>query len=167
MSGATAEAVEPSLEECVKAKEMVDNLLRHICNVQEACTLLGKRLIDKGEIRFGIQLIAAGQIHDHSKWFGSQWKYLVGKASKNGELNQAIEDHQDVNSHHPDYWDDGVDGMPRIAIAEMVCDLKARSEEQGTSLWDWVKEKAIPRYGIKTQGKFYKQMKEQYEARGY
>ena len=39
MSDTVVETDEPSLEERVKAKEMVDSLLRHISNVQEACVL--------------------------------------------------------------------------------------------------------------------------------
>src|ERR1035441_8143158 len=112
----------PSLRERTEAKEKVEKLLRHINNVQEACVLLGKRLIDNGEIDFGIKLIAAGQIHDASKWRGIEWKYLVGKANNtNGELKLAIEQHQSSNSHHVEAWL-GVENMPRIAVAEMVAD---------------------------------------------
>jgi hypothetical protein len=38
--------------------------------------------------------------------------------------------------------------MPRIAVAEMVCDWYARSQEFGTSLREWIKEDATPRFKI-------------------
>ena len=118
------------LEKSVVVTDKVDRLLRHISNVQEACCLLGKRLIEKGEINFAIRLMANGQVHDHSKWFGA-----------------------------PEYWG-GIELMPRIALAEMICDWYARSTEFGTSLWDYVKKEALPRYGIKPTGRVYKQMRE-------
>lgn len=151
---------EPSLEECVRAKEKVDALLRHISNVQEACQLLGRRLIDKGEIDLGIHLIAAGQTHDHSKWSGIEWDYLVGsRTNGNGALALAVSHHQRTNKHHPEFWG-SASNMPRLYVAEMCCDFYARATEFGTNVWEWIKEDAMPKYGIPRQGKIYKWMKE-------
>ena len=154
----------PSQEQIFLAKEKVDKLLRHISNVQEACLLLAKRLIEKGEINLGIRLVAVGQLHDHSKWFGIEWDYLV-EGDWNGEAKLAAIHHARSNMHHPEYWkqddnESGADNMPRIAIAEMVCDFYARSTEFGTSVWEYVKKQAMPRYEISPQGKVYKQIKE-------
>lgn len=41
--------------------------------------------------------------------------------------------------------------MPPIAIAEMVADWGARSQEFGTSLKDWVTSVAIAKYSINTE----------------
>jgi hypothetical protein len=38
--------------------------------------------------------------------------------------------------------------MPEIAIAELVCDWYARSQEFGTSLRDWIRDVAISRFQI-------------------
>ena len=151
---------EPSLEERVRAKEKVDALLRHISNVQEACQLLGRRLIDKGEIDLGIKLIAVGQVHDHSKWDGIEFEYLVGTGDFNGEAKLAARHHAHTNRHHPEYWGLDINQMPRLYVAEMVADWVARSSEFGENVREYIKEKALPRYGIPPQGKVYKWIKE-------
>lgn len=148
----------PSLEERTAVKEKLEKLIRHIENVQEACQLLGKKLIEKGEINFGIRLIALGQVHDHSKFFGIEWDYLVD-GDWNGEAKLAAAHHNRSNLHHPEYWG-GVELMPRIAVAEMVCDWYARSTEFGENIWDYVKKKALDRYDISPHGKVYKWIKE-------
>lgn len=61
------------------------------------------------------------------------------------------------NSHHPEFWG-GFEHMPAIAIAEMTCDIFARSQEFGTGLRDWIKEKFVEKNNINTRGKKYKQM---------
>jgi hypothetical protein len=136
----------------------VDKLTRHIENVQEACQLLGKRFIAKGEIDFGINLISNGQVHDASKWRGIEWDYLV-TGDFNGHTKLAVEQHNRTNCHHPEYWG-GIELMPKIYVAEMCCDWKARANEFGTDVWTYVKEKAIPRFGISCNGKVYKWIKE-------
>jgi len=136
----------------------VDKLIRHISNVQDSCRLLGKKYIEKGEVEFGVRLIALGQIHDASKWSGVEWKYLI-IGEFNGEAKLAAIHHNHTNPHHPEYWG-SIELMPRIYVAEMCCDFYARANEFGTDVWDYVKEKAIPRYAISPQGKHYKWIKE-------
>ena len=53
------------------------------------------------------------------------------------KLRHAIENHRLTNAHHPEAWG-GIDKMPDVCLAEMVCDWKGRSEERGTSLHDWI-----------------------------
>jgi len=48
--------------------------------------------------------------------------------------------------------------MPDIAILEMVCDWKARSEEFGTSLRDWIEESALKRWGFTKEDVIYKKI---------
>ena len=136
----------------------VDKLIRHISKVQEACLLLGKKLIDKGEVECGINLIALGQIHDNSKWRGIEWDYLVS-GDFNGEAKLAARHHAETQPHHPEFWK-SIDLMPRVYVAEMCCDWLARANEFGTDVWEYVKEKAVPRYGISERGKTYKWIKE-------
>lgn len=52
------------------------SLLRHVDNVSQSCLILGERIIESGDQQFGINLIANGRIHDHSKFYGSEWLYL-------------------------------------------------------------------------------------------
>lgn len=142
----------------IEAKEKAEKLVRHINNVQEACYLLGKRLIERGEIAFGIRLIALGQNHDQSKWSGIEFDYLI-QGDFNGEAKLAAIHHARTNRHHPEYWGQ-VNDMPRLYVAEMCCDWWARSSEFGENVREYVKEKAIPRYSISPQGKVYKWIKE-------
>jgi hypothetical protein len=138
----------------------VDKLMRHISNVQESCLLLGKKLIEKGEIEFGIRLIALGQIHDASKWQGIEYNYLIiPPSNSNGSLALTIKHHQKTNRHHIEYWGDASE-MPRLYVAEMCCDLHARATEFGTNVWDYIKEDFMPKYNIPKNGKMYKLIKE-------
>ena len=135
------------------------NVLRHIKNVQEAAKLLGERLIDRGEKDLGRILIANSMIHDNSKFFGIEWEYMSAEETNKEKLQLAVLQHVTTNPHHPEYWGD-IKDMPRIYLAEMVCDWHARSVEFGTDLRDWIKNAALEKYGITTQTKVYKTIKE-------
>jgi hypothetical protein len=67
------------------------------------------------------------------------------------ELELAIRQHVRTNAHHPEYWG-GVENMPEIAVAEMVCDWYARGQEFGTGLRDWITDQAIGRFQIDPHG---------------
>jgi hypothetical protein len=126
--------------------------------VRENCLVLGKRLIEQGEIQFGIILISRGFTHDASKFFGIEWKFLhTGPNAPKEQLELAVLQHVTTNSHHPEYWD-GIDKMPDIAIAEMVCDWAARSAEFGTSVKDWFRSEAVQKYKINTDSEYYKKI---------
>lgn len=152
------EEISNNLEEIVAIKEKVDKLLRHISNVREACEILGKKLIERGDIEFGVKLIALGQVHDLSKWFGIEFDYLIS-GEFNGEAKLAAQHHARVNKSHPEYWGN-INLMPKLYIAELCCDWLSRANEFGTDVREYVKEKAIPRYKISPQGKVYKWIKE-------
>ena len=133
-------------------EEHLDNLIRHIKLVQDACVLLGKRIIDrgdKGDEEFGINLIAAGFIHDASKFKGIEWRYLhSGPDVPKDKIAEAVKQHVETNMHHPEYHG-GIERMSELAIAEMVCDWYARAQEFGTDLRQWIDKEACKRYAIK------------------
>ena len=136
------------------------SIVRHITHVQQSCTLLGERLIDSGEKDIGHKLIANGFIHDNSKFHGIEWLYLHDdlKACEPEMFQMALTQHQTRNPHHPEYWD-GIDNMPRVYLAEMVCDWHARGHEFGTDLRNFIKNHATKKYGFSTQGRVYKEIK--------
>ncbi len=140
-------------------KKHLDSLLRHIEHVKQAALLLGMRLIEN-EIEtpvFGRLLIANSFIHDNSKFYETEWSYLRDEAPK--ELREiAIKQHVSTNQHHPEYWG-GFDGMPKVYIAEFVCDTHARSVEFGTDLREWITSTAFKRYKIPPNGKSAKTIK--------
>ena len=126
----------------------IDDLVRHIDRVREVCLLLGKRLMAGGRQHFGRLLIAHGYVHDASKFYGIEWDYLhAGRDVLEEKMTLAIEHHRHTNPHHPEHWG-GIDNMPEIYVAEMVCDWFARSQEFGTDLRQWIRQTAVPRYGI-------------------
>jgi len=132
----------------ISAEDHIDNLVRHIRLVQDACLLLGTRLIRQGHTTFGRQLIARGFQHDVSKFSGIEWKYLhSGKDVPKHSLKESIEHHQETNDHHPEFWG-GISEMSDICVAEMVCDCFARSQEFGTGLRDWFDKIAVKKYKI-------------------
>jgi len=137
----------------------LDNLIRHITLVRNACVLLGRRLMARGESGFGLQLIARGHIHDQSKFSGIEWQYLhAGPDTPKMELGLAIRQHTAVNTHHPEFHPGGVEGMPELDLAEMLCDWYGRSQEFGTDLRQWIRETAMPKYGIKPDSPAHKKI---------
>ncbi len=136
-------------------------LLRHIRNVQDECELLAERLLEQEKQNLARALLANGMLHDNSKFRGVEWDYLseAAKTKAPDQFKAAVLQHQVTNPHHPEYWG-GIDSMPSVYIAEMVCDWKARSGEFGTDLRDWVKDKAVRRWNFTTQGRVYKEIKE-------
>jgi hypothetical protein len=136
-------------------EQHLDNLVRHIEMVRAACLRLGKRLIAEGRAEFGRILVARGFTHDASKFFGIEWEYLrTGQDVPPEALKLAIRQHTLTNPHHPEYWG-GFESMPEIAVAEMVCDWYARSQEFGTDLRHWIRTEAVPRFRMDVGGERY------------
>lgn len=138
----------------------LEKLLRHIKLVQEAALIIGKKLIIEGRTESGLQLIANSMEHDISKFKGIEWEELCCSDTNKLDENQknAIAHHQKVNAHHPEYWA-GIDEMPDVFVAELVCDLYARSAELGTDLRDYEKNVFQKRYNVSPTGKSWKRIK--------
>lgn len=141
--------------------ERLDAIVRHIQNVQSNALLLAQRLIEQdGECELARQLVANSLGHDASKLFGIEWDYLLSDDKE--KLKMAIEQHNKTNTHHPEHWD-GVDNMPRVYVAEFVCDTFTRSQEMGTDYLVWLKTDASKRWSFSTTGGFYKKCKYFYD----
>ena len=147
-------------EEQAEQKHL-DALCRHISNVISFAHILGERLIEKGEEQLGQRLIGNSYLHDHSKFNGIEWLYIRPEfKAKNTELfKAAVANHTDTNKHHPEYWG-GIHNMPRIQLAELVCDWASRSSEFGNDLREWIKDKATKKFNFKVQSKVYKEIKD-------
>jgi len=93
-------------KEAEKTMEKIRAITRHIRNVEDNCVLLGTKLIERGDIELGHQLIANGMVHDASKFYGIEFENLssvepcVEETSKL-KLKMAIHHHQKTNLHHP------------------------------------------------------------------
>lgn len=138
--------------------ETIDKICLHIDAVQRNCKKLAERLILNGELEFGRKLIAHAYIHDNSKFYGLEFDFLTQRDDKD-KLFLAVRNHQQLNAHHPEHWG-SIHEMPRLYIAEMVCDWLARSQEFGTGVRDFVKIKAMPKYDFKEGDECYKQIEE-------
>jgi hypothetical protein len=137
------------------AEEHLDNLVRHIELVREAGLILGKRLMAQGRKEFGRILIGNIFVHDASKFAGIEWDYLhAGKDTPKEKLELAVKQHVETNSHHPEFHG-GFNNMQEIDIAEMACDLLARSQEFGTSVKDWITDVGVEKYHIDIKSQQY------------
>jgi len=130
----------------------VKGIVGHIRNVQDNCLALGEKLMGLGEIDLGREIVARAFRHDNSKFYGIEWDNMAPGVEINDggaklKLKLAVNHHNQTNPHHPEYWN-GIHNMPKVAVAEMVCDWKARSEEFGSSLRDWIKDSATKRFGF-------------------
>lgn len=134
----------------------LDSVVRHIQNVQSNALLLAERLIEQdNECELARQLVANSLEHDKSKLYGIEWDYLLSDDKE--KLKMAVEQHNKTNAHHPEHWG-GIKEMPRVFLAEMACDIKARSSEFGTDVKDWLKEVATKKYDFSTGSKAYKDL---------
>jgi len=153
------------LEDAQNSREdfkFLESLIRHIKLVREAAWLLATRIWDRkgeGDPEFGKRLMVNVGHHDETKFFGIEWTDLRQNNPDTEKLKLAHSQHLASNTHHPENWG-GLNSMPDLMIAEMVCDWKARSDEMGSDLRDWIKNAAVEKYSISTQGKVYKKIKE-------
>ena len=139
-----------------EVEEKIELVFNHIQNVQRSTYKLGLRLIKKGEIELGRNLISNGQIHDNSKFKGIEFDHLF---YGDPLLPEVVKHHQSINPHHPEYWG-SIHDMPRVYVAEMVCDWYARSCEFGTGLRDWILNTAMEKYGFNDTSPVYDTIQE-------
>lgn len=135
--------LDTTMIEKVKA-ERLTGIIQHIQRVEANCNTLARKYQDI-DFEFAVKLIKLGRIHDASKFEEFEFAYL-----HEGEplFQEALKVHRSKNPHHPEYWEGGIHAMPRIYLAEMVCDCKARGEEFGTSTRLWFHEQATTKYGF-------------------
>lgn len=144
------------LEDSPDVIDKIELVFNHIQNVQRNCYKLGLKLMKKGELELGRNLIANGQIHDNSKFKGIEFDHLF---YSDPLLPEVVKHHQSVNPHHPEYWG-GIHNMPRVYVAEMVCDWYARSTEFGTGIREWIENKALEKFQFAKEDKVYSEIQE-------
>jgi len=108
----------------------------------KADTLLHIKRVSKGLTNCSIELLNRGLIHDNSKLETPEkalFDELTPKLAnttydsdeyKNhlSELKVALDHHYNNNSHHPEHYKNGVDGMDLFDIIEMYVDWTAAVE---------------------------------------
>ena len=138
-------------------EQKIDDIIRHIDHVKDNCLLLGERLVNLGKKDMGRLLIANGFIHDNSKFYGVEWDYLNDQTGSEELLQIAVSQHNRTNPHHPEYWG-GIEAMPSLYVAETVCDWKARANEFGTSLQDWIEDGAAKKFEYHVDSEVYRKI---------
>lgn len=87
-------------------------------------------------------LIERGHVHDDSKLnspekecfdevTGALKELTYGSDEYRAQLTKlkpALDHHYAANSHHPEHYENGVDGMSLLDLLEMLCDWKAAGE---------------------------------------
>lgn len=128
-------------------------LQRHVEHVWEAASILAENLILAGQMDLAHDLLANAHVHDASKFKGIEWLYLHDEVKDTDpvKFQMAFQQHVSTNLHHPESWNGGINEMPSVYVAEMVCDWKARSSEFGSSMRDWVIKSATEKYGFQME----------------
>lgn len=54
------------------------------------------------------------------------------------QFNEIIKHHYEKNSHHPEHYQNGINGMNLFDVVEMMCDWKAASEQYHGNIYDSV-----------------------------
>ena len=110
------------------------------------------------------ELFERTAVHDNSKFdpwefdiyeqvFPELKKYSYGSEELKATyetLGPALKHHLMVNRHHPEYFENGVNGMNLIDLIEMVCDWCAASKRSQTGI-DKGLQINKERYGIDEQ----------------
>lgn len=50
------------------------------------------------------------------------------------QMGEGLKHHYKVNSHHPEHYPNGIDGMTLYEVVEMVCDWMAAAEKKGVAV---------------------------------
>jgi len=128
--------------------EKIGIIIRHIKRVEDNCNVLAQKMMVE-DCLFARKLIQAGRLHDASKFDFFEFEHLGNfEKEKPAEFFEALKIHHSKNSHHPEYWSNGIRSMGDIHLAEMVCDCVARGQEFGTDTRKWFTEEATKKYGF-------------------
>jgi hypothetical protein len=122
--------------------EKLTEIIQHIKRVENNCNILARKY-QSTDFDFALKLIRLGRIHDASKFEKFEFDHLHSESTL---FLDALKLHHKNNPHHPEHWSGGIHEMPKIYLAEMVCDCKARGEEFGTSTRLWFHEHATQKY---------------------
>lgn len=77
------------------------------------------------------------------------FKAAMQAANTDPRVKAAIQHHYDVSAHHPEHFENGIDGMSLLDVLELLCDWKGASERYGPSLLALAHNKE--RFGISDQ----------------
>lgn len=79
------------------------------------------------------------QFHDESKYSGEELPLLATKTPE--DHDKAMEHHYKVNRHHPEHFQNGINGMCVVDLMEMYSDWLSDAEEEGADFLQVLEEK--------------------------
>ena len=130
-----------------------------------ADTLDHMRKVQRNLNGFLLELLVRSEIHDNSK-LESPEKEIFDQVTPKlrgltygsdeykaaiAELGEALTHHYANNSHHPEHYPNGVNGMSLLDVVEMFCDWKAASERHADGDFAKSLEISRKRFGISDQ----------------
>lgn len=133
--------------------DSTQDTLDHIAKVQARVRECIKRLFDRATVHDASKLVEPEKsgydqltIALKDCVYGSD-EYRAALA----EAKPVIDHHYQVNTHHPEHYEQGIAGMSLLDLVEMVCDWKAASErtKQGSIAQSLAHNKQ--RFGIDDQ----------------
>jgi len=136
--------------------EKLSSIIRHIKLVEDNCNIISKKMMNINP-SFAIQIAKRGRMHDLSKFDSLEFEHLWPEQKC---FQVALVHHRSNNSHHPEFYKNGIYGMDELDFAEMVCDCFARSQEFGTDvrIWFFDEDKAPKKYGYLDDDYIYKKL---------
>lgn len=116
-------------------------------------------------LKFSLQLIWRGIVHDSSKLsFEERLGFIKiidkletttygSKEYREGlkQIEPSVDKHKKRNSHHPEYYKEGIEGMNMLDLIEMVCDWKAAVKRGKDGNIDRSFEVARTRFNMKRE----------------
>lgn len=67
------------------------------------------------------------------------------------EMKPALDHHYAANSHHPQHYENGIDGMTLLDVVEMFCDWKAATERHDDGSLERSIQVNAKRFGMSPQ----------------
>lgn len=107
--------------------DSTEDTLKHIKEVRKNLAIMCKELIDRGRKHDSSKLLSPEKdIFDEytpklkdSTYGSDEYKtFLEG-------MGEALDHHYAHNSHHPEYYEEGIEGFDLLDLVEMFCDWSA------------------------------------------
>jgi Family of unknown function (DUF5662) len=107
----------------------IDTLL-HIKRVSQLLNCFAKELIERGDVHDDSKLVSPEkELFDELTPLLSSLRYGTPEYQESlDRLKPALDHHYANNSHHPQHYVNGIDGMDLLDLVEMFFDWKAATE---------------------------------------
>lgn len=158
-----AQAVEAGYRRIDQIKAIKESILAEYDSTAD--TLKHIKRVNELLLNAASELMLRAKLHDLSK-LGDPEKALFDKMTPKlaaveydseeykqflAELKPALDHHYAANSHHPEHYSNGIDGMNLFDLLEMLLDWKAASERHETGSMKKSLEINKDRFGISPQ----------------